>query len=68
MVARGKEKGRRLALSRQIRVDREVYEELLQRVAQLQTRAGRRRPMSFNDVLRELLLSSDADGRGIERR
>lgn len=55
MGARGKEDDRRLSLSWQVRIDREVYEELLRRVAELQTRSGRRRA-SFNDVLREILL------------
>ena len=54
MGARGQE-GRRLSLSRQIRVDREVYEELVRRLAELQANSGRRR-ISFNEVLRGLLL------------
>ncbi len=59
MVARTKDEWSRLSLSRQIRVDREVYEALVQRMAERQAASGRRR-VSFNEVLREVLLPQDS--------
>lgn len=59
MVARAKNEWSRLKLSKQIRIDREVYEEFVRRAGELQATSGRGR-VSFNDVLREVLMERGA--------
>lgn len=50
-----------LALSRQVRVDRNVYAELVRRAGELGAQLGRRR-VPLNDLIRRLLVLEDEAG------